>query len=158
MSQLCYIGNSHTTEVLNTHTFVTRLYFSHNQAIKNASCTLTVCDWLTRYQSTGFMAVWQGCHTPNLKPLQPAATLEYIVRNPFLQEMMWSYAAFQIPYFLLIVCTAAAFTKNILYMQYAHNWGTLLHFVKTLCLDLSPSTSYSRSTSVHYTHTHTQKR
>lgn len=92
---------------------ITRLYFSHSEAIKNASCTLTVCDWLTRYQSTGFMAVWQGCHTPNLKPLQPAATMEYIVRNPFCRRWCDHMLLSKSHHSLL-----AAFTKYILYMQY----------------------------------------
>lgn len=48
------------------------LYIFCSQAIKNASHTLTMCNWRTRQQPTGFMAVWQKYQMPNLKPLQAA--------------------------------------------------------------------------------------
>lgn len=167
VSQSCYIGSSPTAEVLNVHTFtptchffivqkkkknalkkakvITRLYFSLSEAIKNASCTLTVCDWLTRYQSTGF----HGCLTgvSYAKPQAVTASCHtYIVRNPFCRRWCDHMLLSKSHHSLL-----AAFTKYILYMQY-------------VCIQLGHTTSLRHNIvpwtltfyflqSVYYTHT-----
>lgn len=105
VSQLCYIGSFHTTGALNTYTFAPTaisLLYKEKKALKSPNnifhtikpsrmqCEL-VCDWLTRHQSTGFMAVWQGRPVPNLR-LFMASKLCHTGKHsnePFL-EMTWS--------------------------------------------------------------------
>lgn len=144
-SQSCYIGSSPTAEVLNVHTFtptchffivqkkkknalkkakvITRLYFSLSEAIKNASCTLTVCDWLTRYQSTGFHGCLTGVSYAKPQAVTASCHTGIHSKKPFLQEMMWSYAAFQIPSFF----TCWLYKVHTIHAVCMHTIGT--HYV-----------------------------